>query len=114
MKQPGAVDRTDHGRPPKLMIVLDEWSRECLTIHVARRIRATDVLEVFADLMQVHAVPTHIRSDNGPEMIAATLRECRPGARRGRGRAPVRPDDVRPDPLLRPNRARCRLVLGLQ
>jgi putative transposase len=24
--------------------------------------------------MQVHAMPTHIRSDNGPEMIAATLR----------------------------------------
>ncbi len=68
------MDRTDDGRPLKLMVVLDEWSRECLAIHVARRIRATDVLEVFADLMQVHGVPTHIRSDNGPEMVAWTLR----------------------------------------
>jgi transposase InsO family protein len=32
------------------------------------------VLQVFADLMQVHGVPTHIRSDNGPEMVAETLR----------------------------------------
>jgi transposase InsO family protein len=68
------MDRTDDGRPLKLMVVLDEWSRECLAIHVARRIRATDVLQVFADLMQVHGVPTHLRSDNGPEMVAQTLR----------------------------------------
>jgi transposase InsO family protein len=68
------MDRTDDGRPLKLMVVLDEWSRECLAIHVARRIRATAVLQVFADLMQEHGVPTHLRSDNGPEMVAATLR----------------------------------------
>jgi transposase InsO family protein len=68
------MDRTDDGRPLKLMVVLDEWSRECLAIHVARRIRATDVLQVFADLMQVHGVPTQLRSDNGPEMVATTLR----------------------------------------
>ncbi len=68
------MDRTDDGRPLELMVVLDEWSRECLAIHVARRIRATDVLEVFADLMQLHGVPTHVRSDNGPEMVAETLR----------------------------------------
>jgi transposase InsO family protein len=44
-------DRTDDGGPLKLMMVLDEWSRECLAIHVAPRTRATDVLEVSADLM---------------------------------------------------------------
>jgi putative transposase len=77
------MDRTDDGRPLKLMVVLDEWTRECPAIHVARRIRATDVLEVFADLMQLHGVPEHIRSDNGPEMVAVTLRRwlTRVGAR---------------------------------
>ena len=35
----------------KLMVVMDEFTRECLAIHVARRIRAGDALEVFADLM---------------------------------------------------------------
>jgi len=68
------MDRTDDGRPLKLMVVLDEWSRECLAIRVARRLRASDVLEVFADLMEVHGVPAYIRSDNGPEMVAWKLR----------------------------------------
>ena len=58
----------------KLMVVIDEFTRECLAIYVARRIRARDALEVFADLMERHGVPHYIRSDNGPEMIAKRLR----------------------------------------
>lgn len=68
------MDRTDDGRPLKLMVVLDEWSRECLAIRVARRLRASDVLDVFADFMQVRGVPAHLRSDTGPEMIEQKLR----------------------------------------
>ena len=34
------------------MVVIDEFTRECLAIYVARRIRARDALEVFADLME--------------------------------------------------------------
>ena len=30
-------DRTDDGRPFKLMVVIDEYTRQCLAIHVARR-----------------------------------------------------------------------------
>ena len=30
--------------------------------------------EVFADLMETHDIPEHIRSDNGPEMVARSLR----------------------------------------
>ena len=63
-------DRTDDGRPIKLMAVIDEYTRQCLAIHVARRIRSRDAIDVFADLMQTHGVPENIRSDNGPEMIA--------------------------------------------
>ena len=47
---------------------------EALAIYAARRIRAKDAIEVFADLMSVHGIPEHIRSDNGPEMIAKNLR----------------------------------------
>lgn len=68
-------DRTDDGRAIKLMVVIDEFTRECLAIHVARRIRARDAIDVFADLMTVHGIPEHIRSDNGPEMVAKQLRE---------------------------------------
>ena len=66
--------RTDDGRSVKLMVVIDEFTRECLAIHVARRIRAGDALEVFADLMTRYGIPEHIRSDNGPEMVAKVLR----------------------------------------
>ena len=62
------------GRAVKLMVVIDEFTRECLAIYVARRIRARDALEVFANLMERHGVPRYIRSDNGPEMIAKVLR----------------------------------------
>ena len=66
--------RTDDGRAVKLMVVLDEFTRGSLAIYVARRIRARDALEVFADLMERHGVPRYIRSDNGPEMVAKKLR----------------------------------------
>ena len=66
--------RTDAGRAVQLMVVIDEFTRECLAIYVTRRIRAGDALEVCADLMERHGVPRYIRSDNGPEMIAKVLR----------------------------------------
>jgi transposase InsO family protein len=67
-------DRTDDGRPIKLMVVIDEYTRRCLAIHVARRVRSRDAIDVFADLMEIHGIPEHIRSDNGPEMVAKRLR----------------------------------------
>lgn len=67
-------DRTHDGRPMKLMVVIDEYTRECLAVHVARRIRGKDAIDVFADLMETHGIPEHIRSDNGPEMVAKKLR----------------------------------------
>jgi len=68
--------RANHlaGRPIKLMVVVDEYTRECLAVHVARRIRGKDAIDVFADLMETHGIPEHIRSDNGPEMVAKKLR----------------------------------------
>jgi transposase InsO family protein len=68
------MDRTDDGRPIKIMTLIDECTRECLAIHVARRIRTCDVIDILADVMQVRAVPEHRRSDNGPEMVAKVLR----------------------------------------
>lgn len=67
-------DRTQDGRVLKLMVVMDEYTRRCLAIHVARRIRSKEALEVFEDLMAKHGTPKHIRSDNGPEMVAKNLR----------------------------------------
>jgi putative transposase len=48
--------------------------RESGVFHVARRIRAKDAIDVFADLMQVYGIPEQICSDKGPEMIAKCIR----------------------------------------
>ena len=57
-----------------MLTVIDEFSRECLAIVVARRLTADDVLQVLADLFVEHGPPDHIRSDNGPEFAAKAVR----------------------------------------
>ena len=66
--------RTHDGRALKLLTVLDEYTRRCLTIRVGRRTRSDDVLEVLADLFARHGPPEHLRSDNGPEFTAKLVR----------------------------------------
>ena len=68
-------DRTRDGSKIRMLTVLDEHTRECMAIKVARRLNSKDVLEVLADLMVTHGVPGHIRSDNGSEFTAIAVRE---------------------------------------
>ena len=68
------ADRTHDGRPFRILNILDKYTRECLASVVARRIRSQDVLLSLADLFLSRGIPTHIRSDHGPECIARTLR----------------------------------------
>ena len=68
------AERTHDGRPLKILTVVDEYSRECLALVVARRLRATEVLETLADLFIWYGVPAHFRSDNGPEFTAELIR----------------------------------------
>ena len=67
--------RTHDGRPLKILVVVDEYSRECLAIRVARRLRSTEVLETLAELFVTYGLPAHIRSDNGPEFTATLIRQ---------------------------------------
>ena len=66
---------THDGRVLRLLTLIDEHTRECLAILVARRIGAQEVIELLADVMLLKGVPQHIRSDNGPEFTAKALRE---------------------------------------
>lgn len=68
------AERTQDGRPFRILNILDEYTRECLASHVARRIRSQDVILLLADLFLKYGGPAHIRSDNGPEFIAKQLR----------------------------------------
>lgn len=68
------AERTQDGRPVRILNVLDEYTRECLASVVARRMGAQEVILLLAELFLKYGVPQHIRSDNGPEFIARKLR----------------------------------------
>lgn len=68
-------DRVEDGRQLRMLVVIDEYTRECLAIEVARSFTAQDVVGVLQYLFAVRGTPKHIRSDNGPEFVAKTV--CR-------------------------------------
>ena len=68
-------DRTSDGRAFRMLTLIDEYSRECLAIDVARRLTSEDVLERLSDLFVRRGVPAYIRSDNGPEFTAKKVRD---------------------------------------
>ena len=68
-------DRTHDGRKIRMLNVVDEFTRECLAIRVARRLKAIDVIDVLSDLFILRGVPGHVRSDNGPEFIARAVQD---------------------------------------
>ena len=63
------------GRSLRLLTLIDEYTRECLAIRVARRLGSQEVIETLADLMLVRGIPEYLRSDNGPEFVARELRK---------------------------------------
>ena len=67
-------DRTHNGVPFRILNVIDEFSRECLAVRVARRLTHKDVMDVLYDLFCERGVPVHIRSDNGSEFTAQRVR----------------------------------------
>jgi len=67
--------RTHDGRAFRILNIIDEYTRECLAIKVARSLRSKDVLEQLGELFVRRGIPAHIRSDNGSEFIAVKLRE---------------------------------------
>jgi len=68
-------ERTRDGRPIRMLVIVDEFSRECLAIEVARRLNSTDVLDCLGELFVSRGLPDYIRSDNGPEFTAQAVRE---------------------------------------
>jgi len=68
------MDQTADGRRLKILPIVDEFTRECLAILVARTITADDVLRVLTWLVAVRGAPGYLRSDNGPELIAGAVK----------------------------------------
>ena len=66
---------THDGRALRILTLIDEYTRECLAIRVARRLASLQVIDTLADVMLLRGVPEYIRSDNGPEFLAQELRQ---------------------------------------
>jgi putative transposase len=66
---------THDGRTLRMLKLIDEYTRECLAIGVARRLSSYEVIESLADVMLLRGTPENIRSDNGPEFVAKELRK---------------------------------------
>jgi transposase InsO family protein len=67
-------EQTHDGRKLRILTVIDEYTRECLAVRVARRFTSNDVLYALSELFLEYGVPEHIRSDNGPEFVAKVVR----------------------------------------
>jgi len=50
---------THDGRTVRFLNLIDEYTRECLAIHVGRRINSNQVIDVLADAMIEHGIPGH-------------------------------------------------------
>jgi putative transposase len=68
------VARTSDGRAFRILTILDEYTRQCLAILVARHVSAQEVIDQLFSLFRFRRIPEHIRSDNGPEFTAKAVR----------------------------------------
>lgn len=69
------AERTSDGRAIRMLNIIDEYSRECLAIRVARTMKANDVIDTLAGVFIDRGTPQFIRSDNGPEFVAEIVRQ---------------------------------------
>jgi transposase InsO family protein len=69
------ADRTHDGGPIRMLTLIDEYSRECLAIVVERNLKSDDVLFCLTEMFIRHGAPEYIRSDNGSEFIAKSVRQ---------------------------------------
>jgi putative transposase len=70
-----AMIRTTDGRPVRILAIIDEYTRECMSLLVKRRLRSQDVLDQLYNLFIKRGIPEYIRSDNGPEFTAKAVRD---------------------------------------
>jgi transposase InsO family protein len=64
---------TERGGKLRVLAVLDEYTRECLALYVARSISSKRVIHLLNWLFVTRGRPEYLRSDNGSEFIARAI-----------------------------------------
>ncbi len=67
------ADRTACGQPLRWLTLVDEYTKECLALHVAGSVTGQDVRGVLARVIGRRGAPRGIRSDNGSEFVGEAL-----------------------------------------
>ncbi len=67
-------DRTESNRVLKMLVVLDEYTRECHRIRVEYNLDSQAVIETLEGVFELYGEPKHLRSDNGGEFIAERVK----------------------------------------
>jgi len=68
-------DSTTDGGTVRILSILDEYTRECLMLKAARSFPARRVIDALEEVMVCSGrKPQYLRSDNGPEFVAKSLR----------------------------------------
>jgi hypothetical protein len=67
--------RIHDGQKFRILTIINEFSRECVALIVARKLNHEDVLAALAELFFWRGPPAHIRSDNGSEFIAGEVQK---------------------------------------
>lgn len=70
-------DSTAAGAALKMLVIEDEFTRECLALEVGGgRFRGARVAEILTELFVIRGVPKGLRSDNGKEFTGRAVSIC--------------------------------------
>jgi transposase InsO family protein len=68
------AERLKDGTKIRTLTVIDEYTRECLALRTDYKLGADEVMDVLTDLFITKGIPDHIRSDNGSEFTAKSIK----------------------------------------
>jgi len=75
------ADQTIDGRRLRILAVIDEFTREAISIETARLLNSHDVVRLLSQLIERRGALSIIKSDNRPELVAQHLQEWLEGRR---------------------------------
>jgi transposase InsO family protein len=68
-------DKLSNHRPYKMLTVIDEYTREALSVTVSNTMGSSEVLEALYPLLLKRGKPEYLRSDNGPEFSSEPFKD---------------------------------------
>lgn len=66
-------DRIENGRSIRALVIVDDFTRECLALHIDHSLGSADVIRVFEQIAFDRKLPQTIRFDNGAEFTSHAM-----------------------------------------